>query len=425
MRVIVPLVKDAKAPRRMNNIRPISLQPCLGKILNRILAYRLSIIFAQHPILNRAQRGFINGGTTIKCIDELLDAWDWSRINNKESYTLFYDIKQAYDSVQTDVLVRSLELIHLPSSFVHFIHDSLTGLQSCVRTIYGDTTSFPVRRSIRQGDPLAPLLFVILMDALHDGLETNPFDHKQHGCTLTSPNRGHPASVYLPSLGYADDTATLTNSLHDLSIQHTWVMYFLSFNRMRLNPAKCELVGRKSDGTSVTANDIRLHQLAVDGVDLIALDHNKSIRYLGLNIRFDGLWNNQIIKSYNMIGLFTRMIHKFAPPIAQAAYIYNVFLLPKLELALHYVHGTGTQNWLKKCDGMMVGAIKHAVSSPLRLSHTVIESLLRFFIVLLSVSQFRLCFRLYSHFDLLFVFPSFFSSLLLTSHRYLAIIVPT
>ena len=48
----------------------------------------------------------------------------------------------------------------------------------------------------------------------------------------------------------------------------------------------------------------------------------------------------------------------------------NVFLLPKLELALHYVHGAGTSKWIADCDRILIGAIKHAVKSPIKLSHT-------------------------------------------------------
>src|SRR5690349_15546032 len=100
----------------------------------------------------QSTRHFIVGGATIKCIDELLDAWDWSRYGGHELYTLFYDIKQAYDSVQTEVLVRALHRLHLPVAFIRLIEDSLTGLESCVRTIYGHSRCFPVRRSLLQGD---------------------------------------------------------------------------------------------------------------------------------------------------------------------------------------------------------------------------------------------------------------------------------
>src|SRR6185312_5293747 len=106
--------------------------------------------------------------------------------------------------------------------------DSLTDLSSRVRTRYGLTHLFPVKRSLRQGDPLAPLLFVILMDALHDGLEKNPFTKQNHGCRLTFPD----GAISISSLGYADDTAVLSNTLSDLQHQNNWVQYFMKFNKL-------------------------------------------------------------------------------------------------------------------------------------------------------------------------------------------------
>ena len=39
-----------------------------------------------------------------------------------------------------------------------------------------------------------------------------------------------------------------------------------------------------------------------------------------------------------------------------------VFLMPKLELALHYVHGPETRNFVRHCDSTIVGC--SAVSAP-------------------------------------------------------------
>ena len=227
--VILPFIKDAAKDRTMINIRPITLQSCLGKLFFKLLARRLGEILRRHPILNSSQRGFVLGGTTMKCVDELLDAWEWSRNSDSEQYTVFYDIKQAYDCVQMPVLIRSMKRLRMPLPFIALIADSLIDLQSCVRTIYGETRCFPVRRSIRQGDPLAPLLFVILMDALHDGLEVNPFTQQRHGCQLVYPS----ATVELSSLGYADDTTVIANNLDNLRLQNDWVKYFMRFNVMR------------------------------------------------------------------------------------------------------------------------------------------------------------------------------------------------
>ena len=305
--IIQPFVKDALKERSMSNIRPISLQSCLGKLFNKLLAHRLGAILARHPILNPAQRGFVVGGTTVKCIDELLDAWDWSRSGLHEQYTLFYDIKQAYDSVQSSALLRSLRRIRLPQSFIDLIDDSLTNLTSCVRTMYGLTDTFNVHRSLRQGDPLAPILFVILMDALHDGLEVHPLTGQRHGCTLITSGE----SVYLPSLGYADDTAVIANSLPALHAQNAWVEYFMHFNTVRLNALKCELVGRGGDGCTTAATAIAAANICIDGHALVPRLHSQPIRYLGVHTAFDGSWAVQQQKSREMILLFTRLISKF------------------------------------------------------------------------------------------------------------------
>jgi len=366
--IIVPLVKDEKKERTMSNIRPISLQNSLGKLFTKLLAYRLARIFQQHPILNPSQRGFILGGTTMKCIDELLDTWNWSRTNKKELYTIFYDIKQAYDSVQTDVLIRSLRRIGLPETFISLIKDSLSDLASCIRTTYGLTRSFAVRRSIRQGDPLAPILFTVLMDALHDGLELNPFDQLYHGCQLQLTT----GRISIPSLGYADDTNVIANSLPDLFIQNQWVKYFMHFNSLRLNPSKCELVGRGPDGEPMTLAQAVANDISIDGQVLVPISHHQTIRYLGIHTSFDGTWKEQQNMSFRMMLKFTRIVTKFHLSIAQAVYMFNVFLLPKLELALHYVHGSGTTDWVLNCDRLLIGAVKHAANSPIRLSHTAV-----------------------------------------------------
>ena len=143
--------------------------------------------------------------------------------------------------------------------------DSLTGLSSAILTSYGLTHSFSVKRSVRQGDPLAPLLLIILMDALHDGLHTNPSTAKQHGCTLTFSNN----SLYLPSLGYADDTTVICNTLDDLKIQNDWVSFFMDFNHLRLNPKKCDLVGRMADGARSQSKQSKMQTFKLQDMFLL------------------------------------------------------------------------------------------------------------------------------------------------------------
>jgi hypothetical protein len=110
--IIVPIPKKRNQPMNMSNIRPISLQSSLTKLLSKLLATRIATIFSHHPILHPAQEAFIKNGAISNCVDTWLDIWEVSKsqsTNSKASncFNLFYDIKAAYDSVQHMDLLRS------------------------------------------------------------------------------------------------------------------------------------------------------------------------------------------------------------------------------------------------------------------------------------------------------------------------------
>jgi hypothetical protein len=143
---IVPIWKDDDADKSLKNTRPIALQNCLGKVLPRLLALRLSNIFAQHPIILPAQEGFLQGRNSATCIDTLLDTWEvaWARSkkrsNKKGCYNIFYDIVSGYDSVRKEDLVRAMKRIKLPQPFINLVINMLTGLTASIRTAYGLTS---------------------------------------------------------------------------------------------------------------------------------------------------------------------------------------------------------------------------------------------------------------------------------------------
>jgi hypothetical protein len=141
---------------------------------------------------------------------------------------------------------------------------------------------------------------------------------------------------------------------------------------MRLNPSKCELVGRDHHGQPLTAHAASAAGIQVDGHALVPLAHNAPIRYLGAHMCFDGDWTPQQRKATAKVSMFTRLVSKFNMSIGHAVYMFNVFLLNSLELALHYVHGPGTSEWIKGLDRLIIGSIKHSCGSLLRLSHSAL-----------------------------------------------------
>ena len=55
----------------------------------------------------------------------------------------------------------------MPESFIQLVLSSVTDASSRVRTFHGLTESFTLQSSVRQGDPLAPLIYALITDAMH------------------------------------------------------------------------------------------------------------------------------------------------------------------------------------------------------------------------------------------------------------------
>jgi hypothetical protein len=106
--IIVPIPKKPSKPMELSNIRPISLQAALTKLLSKLLSTRLANILAANPILHPAQEAFIKNGAISNCVDSWLDIWEVSKSKKSDCFNLFYDIKAAYDSVRHMDLLRSL-----------------------------------------------------------------------------------------------------------------------------------------------------------------------------------------------------------------------------------------------------------------------------------------------------------------------------
>ena len=56
--VLKPLLKDGKDAKLTKSYRPISLTSCMSKLLEKIVATRLSYVLEQRGLLNDAQADF-------------------------------------------------------------------------------------------------------------------------------------------------------------------------------------------------------------------------------------------------------------------------------------------------------------------------------------------------------------------------------
>jgi exonuclease III len=135
---------------------------------NRIISSTLKIIITPtlQDFLHPNQKAFLPGRAIGDNIYHFNQRFYSSLSRQQQNYLLFLDLKKAYDNVNHEFLLRLLNHISMPTWFCNTICMLLSEL--CVfTTIFGaDSLCIRVHRGVKQGDPLSPLLFNLLIDTI-------------------------------------------------------------------------------------------------------------------------------------------------------------------------------------------------------------------------------------------------------------------
>ena len=327
--VICPIPKKSSGDnvRELSNVRPISLQPASSKLLMKGLARRLGPILVQNHVLHPAQEAYLPGGSSFNCVDTLIDVWETAKSEKKACFNTFYDLRGAYDTVQQADLTRALRRIRCPEPFIRLIAGSMSNLISFIRTVYGNSAAFKVLRSIRQGFPLAPLLFAIFVDPWHVGLAKNPiFEGAVDGFEVKP-------GVIISSKGFADDTWATSSSLQGMIRLNAWTHAFCEENHLSINGLKTQLAAVLANGKRYTNAD---GAIVVGGQVISPVAIDDPIFYIGVWLALSLSWKREIAHLGSKIGLHCHLALRHRLSVQQATSFFNMFLSSKLEYGLRH-----------------------------------------------------------------------------------------
>ena len=172
---IISLVPKKINPSHISDFRPISCCNSVYKVISKLLANRLKTGLPQ--IISNVQSAFIPGRLLVENVllaTELVQGYNWKSISKR--CMLKVDLKKAFDTVNWDFILNTLEAVGFPPYFRHLIQQCITTNRFYV-AINGEFCGyFKGTKGLRQGDPLSPYLSVLCIEVFSQLLNSKYVD---------------------------------------------------------------------------------------------------------------------------------------------------------------------------------------------------------------------------------------------------------
>jgi hypothetical protein len=212
----------------VDELRPITLLNCDYKLLSKWFVKRvrpkLPLIIKSGQLCTVGKKNILFG------VSNILSSFLSVKQKKMKACLISLDFFKAYDRVLLDFLVKVMQKMNFGGVFTSWICMLHEGART--RFILGFLTrAIEVRFSIRQGDPLSMILYIIYVEPLLIALERSLVGLKI-------------ASVRQTLEAYCDDLNLLTNNLEDLAKMEDLVVKFEKCSGVILSrDKKCKVLG--------------------------------------------------------------------------------------------------------------------------------------------------------------------------------------
>ena len=231
---VLTLIYKKGDSKQIKNYRPISITNIDYKILAFVLAERMQK--ALPNLISRDQTAYIKGRNITQNIRIVQDSIDYVNQKKMKKFLLFLDFEKAFDSVEHNVIYKTLETFNFGAEFIHWIKTIYSKCTAMVKNNGNISQPISIARGIKQGCPVSALLFILAIETLALTIKR---DNKLQGLTI----KVKAIEYHFKISQYADDCTVCISSIDQIPRLFERIDFFSNVAGLKINIEKTEGLG--------------------------------------------------------------------------------------------------------------------------------------------------------------------------------------
>ncbi|GJS09721.1 RNA-directed DNA polymerase, eukaryota [Tanacetum coccineum] len=246
----ITLIPKSQEAKMVKDFRPISLIGSMYKIITKVLANRLSLVISE--LVSDVQSAFVSNRHILDGPFILNELLSWCKHKKSKALIFKIDFEKAFDSVRWDYLDVVLANFGFGLKWRSWIQGCLNSAMGSILVNGSPTSEFKFSKGLKQGDPLSPFLFILIMESLHLSFNNVVNAGLYNGIQIDE-------SLNLSHLFYADDVIFVGkwNSSNLSTIVNVLKWFYLASGlKINLNKSKLMGIGISHDVVASAAKSI-------------------------------------------------------------------------------------------------------------------------------------------------------------------------
>jgi len=179
----IALIPKQEKAKTLDGFRPIALCNVVYKIISKFIANKLKPL--PPTLVLEEQIGYVEGRHILNNIIQAHEVVHSLKSNKQASMIIQLDLAKAYDKLSWSYIRAVLRAYGFDHNWIRWVMALVSTTGFSILLNGAPSRTFMPSKGLRQGDPLSPFLFVLMMEGLGRAIKTTNAEGRIQGLKLT------------------------------------------------------------------------------------------------------------------------------------------------------------------------------------------------------------------------------------------------